>query len=80
MSRVKERGSTFSFNLRNMSDKKAEKIFWEKFKITVVGGSHWNLSHDYYSNPSMLRVTFLHYNSYEEVKKFLKAVNWISKI
>jgi selenocysteine lyase/cysteine desulfurase len=78
-SRLDERGTTFSFNLKNVNDKKAEEIYWKKFGITVVGGSHWNLSHDFYSNPSMLRVTFLHYNSMEEVKKFLRATKWISR-
>ncbi|MGC8561955.1 MAG: aminotransferase class V-fold PLP-dependent enzyme [Thermoplasmata archaeon] len=78
--RLNERGTTFSFNFKNVSDKKAEDIYWKKFGITAVGGSHWNISHDYYSNPSMLRVTFLHYNSVEEVKLFLKATKWISSI
>ncbi|MEM0134705.1 MAG: aminotransferase class V-fold PLP-dependent enzyme [Thermoplasmatales archaeon] len=77
-SKLNERGTTFSFNFKNISDKKAEEIYWRKFAITVVGGSHWNLSHDYYSNPSMLRVTFLHYNSIKEVEMFLKATKWIA--
>jgi selenocysteine lyase/cysteine desulfurase len=80
VSRLDERGTTFSFNFKNVSDEKAEEIYWKKFGITVVGGSHWNLSHDYYSNPSMLRVTFLHYNSMEEVEKFLSATRWISRL
>ena len=78
ISKTDQRGSTFSFNFKNLNDKKAEELFWNKFRITVVGGSHWNLSHDYYSNPSMLRATFLHYNSLNEVKKFLQATKWIS--
>ncbi len=78
-SRLKERGTTFSFNFKNVSDKKAEEIYWNKFGITVVGGSHWNITHDYYKNPSMLRVTFLHYNSISDVQKFLKATRWISE-
>ncbi len=77
-SRIDERGSTFSFNFKNINDKMAEQIFWEKFRITVVGGNHWNLTHDFYSNQSMLRVTFLHYNTIEEVKSFLRAAKWIS--
>lgn len=76
--RVGDRGSTFSFNFKNISDRKAEEIYWNKFKITAVGGSHWNLAHDFYSNPSMIRVTFLQYNSMEEVKKFLQATKWIA--
>ena len=76
--RLGERGTTFSFNFKNVTDKKAEEIYWKKFGITTVGGSHWNLSHDYFSNPSMLRATFLHYNSLAEVKRFLKATKSIS--
>lgn len=78
--RASERGSTFSFKFQNIDDKKAEEYFWKKFGITVVGGSHWNLAHDFYSEPSMLRATFLHYNTREEVKQFLKAVKWISAV
>ncbi len=77
-SRLDERGTTFSFNFKNTGDRKAEEFYWRKFGITVVGGSHWNLSHDFYSNPSMLRVTFLHYNTIKEVKKFLQATEWIA--
>ena len=76
--RLSERGTTFSFYFKNVTDKKAEEIYWKKFGITTVGGSHWNLSHDYFSNPSMLRATFLHYNSLAEVERFLKATKWIS--
>ncbi len=78
-SRLGERGTTFSYNFKNLNDKKAESIYWKKFGLTVVGGSHWNLAHDFYSNPSLLRVTFLHYNSMDEVKKFLGATRWISR-
>lgn len=77
-SRLDERGTTFSFNFKNVSDKRAEEYYWKKFGITVVGGSHWNLAHDFYSNPSMLRVTFLHYNTMNEVSKFLEATKWIA--
>lgn len=77
--RISERGSTFSFKFKNISDKEAEDYFWNKFGITAVGGGHWNLAHDYYSEPSMLRVTFLHYNSLKEVNEFLRAVKWISE-
>lgn len=77
-SRLEERGTTFSFNFKNTGDRKAEELYWRKFGITVVGGSHWNLSHDFYSNPSMLRATFLHYNTIKEVKKFLQATKWIA--
>ncbi len=78
-SRLDERGTTFAFNFKNVSDKRAEEIYWKKFGITVVGGSHWNLSHDYYANPSMLRATFLHYNTIDEVERFLSATRWITK-
>jgi selenocysteine lyase/cysteine desulfurase len=77
-SRLDERGTTFSFNFKNVSDRKAEEIYWKKFGITVVGGNHWNLSHDFYKNPSMLRVTLLHYNTSTEVEKFLQATRWIA--
>ncbi|MCL4333966.1 MAG: aminotransferase class V-fold PLP-dependent enzyme [Candidatus Thermoplasmatota archaeon] len=79
-SRSGERGTTFSFNFKNVSDRKAEEVYWKKFGITVVGGSHWNLAHDYYENPSMLRATFLHYNTISEVEKFLSATRWISSL
>ena len=78
VSRRGERGSTFSFNFKNISDRKAEELYWGRFRMTVVGGSHWNLSHDYYSNTSMLRATFLHYNTLDEVNRFLRATRWIS--
>ncbi|MGC8645440.1 MAG: aminotransferase class V-fold PLP-dependent enzyme [Thermoplasmata archaeon] len=73
-----DRGSTFSFNFRNVDDRTAEEYYWKRFGITVVGGNHWNLAHDFLSVPSMLRATFLHYNSLEEVKKFLEATRWIA--
>ncbi|MEM0138770.1 MAG: aminotransferase class V-fold PLP-dependent enzyme [Thermoplasmatales archaeon] len=72
------RGSTFSFNFTNMNDRLAEDLYWKRFRITVVGGSHWNLTHDFLSVPSMLRATFLHYNTKEEVKEFLSATKWIA--
>jgi selenocysteine lyase/cysteine desulfurase len=75
---TEERGSTFSFNFKNISDRAAEEYYWKRFGITVVGGSHWNLAHDFFSVPSMLRATFLHYNTLEEVKKFLEATRWIA--
>jgi len=74
------RGSTFSFNFENIDDAKAEKIYWEKFGITVVGGNHFNLAHDYLSRKSVLRVTFLMYNTIEEARKFLKATEYIASI
>ncbi len=77
-SRVEDRGTTFSFNFKNVTDRRAEEIYWKRFGITVVGGSHWNLAHDFYSNPSMLRVTFLHYNTPDEVEKFLRATRLIA--
>ncbi|MEM4778381.1 MAG: aminotransferase class V-fold PLP-dependent enzyme [Thermoplasmatales archaeon] len=72
------RGSTFSFNFTNINDRLAEDLYWKRFRITVVGGSHWNLTHDFLSVPSMLRATFLHYNTKEEVKEFLLATKWIA--
>lgn len=77
--RIPERGSTFSFKFSNLSDQQAEEYYWKKFGITVVGGNHWNLAHDFYSEDSMLRVTFLHYNSIGEVEAFLRATKWISE-
>lgn len=74
------RGSTFSFNFDNIDDAKAEKIYWEKFGITVVGGNHFNLAHEYLSRKSVLRVTFLMYNTIEEARKFLKATEYIASI
>ncbi|MEM0141558.1 MAG: aminotransferase class V-fold PLP-dependent enzyme [Thermoplasmatales archaeon] len=73
-----DRGSTFSFNFSNVDDRTAEEYYWKRFRITVVGGSHWNLTHDFLSVPSMLRATFLHYNTKEEVKEFLAATRWIA--
>ena len=75
-----KRGSTFSFNFKNIDDSKAERIYWEKFGITVVGGNHFNVAHDFLSRKSVLRVTFLMYNTKEEARKFLKATEYIASI
>lgn len=80
INKLKERGSTFSFKFKNINDVKAEKYFWNKFRITVVGGNHWNLTHNLYDINSMLRVTFLNYNTFKEAEDFLKAVEYISKL
>jgi selenocysteine lyase/cysteine desulfurase len=79
LNRLDERDPTFSFKVKNMDEQELIDRLWKKYRIAMRVGHFWNNAHELYGEPSMARVTLLHYNTPAEIRSFLQAIEHVSK-
>ncbi len=71
---------TFSFNITGWSSGDVEKILWDRYRIAVRAGDHYareTLHH--LGITDCVRASLAHYNTLEEVEKFLIAIQHIAR-
>lgn len=72
------RDPTFSFKLRGYSDKPLSRRLWEKYRLAIGAEDFFSRVPALYNKKTMLRATFVHYNSRAEVLALLKALDDLS--
>ena len=73
------RDPTFAFKLRGYEDLPLAKILWDKYRLALGAEDYYSRVPALYGKRTMMRATFVHYNSKAEVLHFLKALDAISK-
>ena len=75
LERLEERDSTFSFKVDGLQDGDVVKRLWSKHGIAVRAAGFYSKVHEVYKSPNMIRASFVHYNTLEEVLRLLKALD-----
>jgi selenocysteine lyase/cysteine desulfurase len=73
------RDPTFSFKLQGWDDRKLSKLLWDKYAIAVGAEDYFSRVPALYKAETMLRATFVHYNTEHEALAMLKALNEVAK-
>jgi len=71
------RDPTFAFKLEGLDDHEVSKILWDDYALAVGAEDYYSRVPAQYKAKTMLRATFVHYNTREEVLALLKALNEI---
>jgi selenocysteine lyase/cysteine desulfurase len=80
VNRLDERCPTFAFRIPEHDEKETEKRFVMKYGIDLrYVFDSWNMAHNFWKIPRMGRASMVHYNTVEEVHKFLRAAKEIAK-
>ena len=72
------RDPTFAFKLKGWEDRDLAKLLWDKYAIAVGAEDFFSRVPALYKAKTMVRASFVHYNTKEEVLAFLKALNEIA--
>jgi len=72
------RDPTFAFKLEGLDDLEVSKTLWESYALAVGAEDYYSRVPALYKAKTMLRATFVHYNTREEVLALLKALNEIA--
>jgi selenocysteine lyase/cysteine desulfurase len=73
--RLEERDPTFAFKIRNVPDEEVVIRLWNKYGIALRAENYYSRALETYGVPTMIRVSFVHYNTPEEICTLLKALN-----
>jgi selenocysteine lyase/cysteine desulfurase len=73
------RDPTFSFKLEGRDDRELSKLLYDKYSLAVGAEDYFSRVPALYNQKTMLRVTFVHYNTRAEAVSLLKALGDISK-
>ena len=77
--RLDERDPTFAFSIDGMTGQEVERRLVDDFNIAIRSIEYWSMAEDFFSIDKPIRASFVHYNTLEEVRFFLKAVKEICK-
>jgi selenocysteine lyase/cysteine desulfurase len=73
------RDPTFSFKLDGWDDRKLSKLLWDRYALAVGAEDYFSRVPALYNMETMLRATFVHYNTDQEALAFIKALTQISE-
>ncbi len=73
------RDPTFSFNLRGYQDRALSRKLWDKYRLAVGAEDYYSRVPAIYKKKTMLRATFVHYNSKAEVLRLLSALDDLAR-
>ena len=62
-----------------MTGQEVERRLVDDFNIAIRSIEYWSMAEDFFSIDKPIRASFVHYNTLEEVRFFLKAVKEICK-
>ena len=80
LNRLDARCPTFAFRFPGRDEKETENRFVMKYGIDLrYVFDSWNMAHNFWKIPRMARASMVHYNTVEEVHKFLRAASAIAK-
>ena len=75
VNRINERDPTFSIEVDNIPGEELAKRLWKEAGIAARAGHFYSYAQDIYEKPKVYRISLVHYNTQEEIKTFLKALN-----
>ena len=75
LSKTVERDPTFAFDIPGLSARDVKRRLWESHGLQIADGNHYSaVFYRHFGRESVCRASFAHYNSLEEAKVFLTAV------
>jgi len=69
------RDPTFSFKIDGKDDRKISKLLWSRYGLAVGAEDYYSRVPAMYKQDTMLRATFVHYNTQQDVVTLLKALS-----
>jgi selenocysteine lyase/cysteine desulfurase len=72
--RLNERDPTFSFIVEGLSQNEVVERLWTKHAIAMRTEDFYSRVHEVYESPTMIRASFVQYNTLEEALRLLKAL------
>jgi selenocysteine lyase/cysteine desulfurase len=69
------RDPTFAFKLDGYEDHDLAKILWDKYALAVGSEDYYSRVPALYKAKTMMRATFVHYNTKQEVLALLEALS-----
>lgn len=72
------RDPTFAFKLEGHDDHDVSKLLWDKYALAVGAEDYYSRVPSLYKVKTMLRATFVHYNTRDDVLELLEALHEIA--
>jgi selenocysteine lyase/cysteine desulfurase len=76
--RLDERDPTFSFTIEGLREDEVVKRLWTQHAIALRTENFYSRVHEVYESPTMIRASFVQYNTMEEALNLLKALEMMS--
>lgn len=76
--RLDERDPTFSFKIEGLREDEVVERLWTHHAIATRAENFYSRVHEVYERPTMIRASFVQYNTLEEALSLLKAIETIS--
>ena len=73
------RDPTFAFKLAGYDDHELSKVLWDKYALAVGAEDYYSRVPALYKTKTMVRATFVHYNTKEEALMLLRALNELAQ-
>lgn len=73
------RDPTFSFKIDGWDDRRLSKLLWDRYGLAVGAEDYFSRVPGFYEADTMLRATFVHYNTEQEALLLLKALNEVAE-
>lgn len=73
------RDPTFSFKLDGWDDRELAKLLWDRYAVAIGAEGYYSRVPAVYGTDTMLRATFVHYNTDQEAIAMLKALNQVAE-
>jgi len=72
--RLEDRDPTFSFKVDGLPQEEVVDRLWKNHGIAMRTEDFYSRVHEVYESPTMIRASFVHYNTREEALRLLKAL------
>jgi len=79
LNRLEERDPTFSFKLENVPDQDVVERLWTRHGIALRAENFYSRVPEVYGVSSMIRVSLVHYNTREEIRRLLKGIDELDR-
>lgn len=76
--RLDERDPTFAFDVKGKAGAEVAERLVKDYNIAIRSIDYWSMSEDFFRLDKPVRASFVHYNTVEEVRYLLKALQTIS--
>jgi selenocysteine lyase/cysteine desulfurase len=72
--RVDERDPTFSFKVEGIPDGEVVDRLWTKYGVALRAEDYYSRVHEVYEKPTLIRASFVEYNTMDEARLLLNAL------
>ena len=73
------RDPTFSFKVRGIGDRALSALLWKRYRLAIGAEDYYSRVPAIYKKKTMLRATFVHYNTKRDVLTLLDALDKLSR-